>query len=172
MDGQIKKLNLVSFAIIGFCLVLTLAWLLGYSKLNQRSLDYQVLRVKVSQLSKQGESERETTIVLRNASDDIELLDNFFIKEGNDIVFIKKIENLAKIAGVTISINNLNPDSGALRMSLGAKGPFSNLYHLLLMIETLPYQVEVGGVEFSSGREVLVWEATFDLKLLNYLPKE
>ena len=172
MDAQVKKLNLVSFAILALCLILLLAWLFVYNKLNEKVIDYQNLKVKGNQLSDRGEEERGIAITLREASDRIKLLDSFFIKEGSDIIFIEQVENLAKIAGVLLEINSVSPDTGALRMSLKAEGTFSSLYHFLLMIEALPYQIQISDVEVLGGKEDGKWESLFNIKLLNYLPKK
>jgi len=135
-----------------------------YSTLHQSASD----ETKAHSLSKSIDD----TAVLRSS------LDSYFIRSSESVLFLEKIETLGKQTGVSLHTSSyvVVPKTGILEDQFFADGTFSELYNLLALIESMPYQISVKNVNFiknstpENGKDQRPpWTATFTVDLLSYI---
>ncbi|HEY4476579.1 MAG TPA: hypothetical protein VJB69_01140 [Candidatus Paceibacterota bacterium] len=93
-----------------------------------------------------------------------------FLRGGDLILFIKKLESLAQTASVELDLDE--PESfvdkvPGLNLTFRATGPFVGLYHFLALLENLPYRIAWQSIDwsFSSGT---TWSGDFNLTIVSY----
>lgn len=107
-------------------------------------------------------------------------LDTHFIKSTDVVVFLDTVEDLAPRvnAKAEVALVDIAPDSTSLNVEMKASGTFEALYRFLMLLENLPYQVEIVSMnlqrpgaagEAVSGSAAVEWSATFQIKLLSFV---
>lgn len=92
-----------------------------------------------------------------NIKIDSEKVNAFFIKRDEVVNFLDTIESLASTTKTQISIQSVTDKktaSGSALISIGvsASGSYTNLHHLIRLLEELPYQTEIQNVRLTRGK--------------------
>lgn len=83
--------------------------------------------------------------IMEETKTEREELDAYFVKKGDAVSFIERLENMAKGAGLGISIASVSvPEkTSALRIEMATQGSFENTLYFLTLLENLPYKIFV-----------------------------
>jgi len=135
-----------------------------YSSLHQSASD----EAKAHALAKSIDD----TATLRSS------LDSYFIRSSGAVLFLEKIEALGKQTGVSLHTSSYTvvPKTSILEDQFSADGTFSELYNLLSLVESLPYQIVIKNVSFTKNSTIesdsgskQSWTAVFTVDLLSYI---
>lgn len=101
---------------------------------------------------------------------DAQKIEPVFLKEENIVGFIENLENLGKDAGVSVELSAVRMDeknSKAPHFDLILKGSFNALFHYIVLLENLPYQIIFEKLNMSSGDKT--WEARTGIILSSFI---
>ena len=107
-----------------------------------------------------------------------EKLDNYFVNLDDVPLFASKIESLAEVSGVDpINITILEQKGSALMIEFETKGGFSNILHLLQLVESLPFKVNVTKSYISKignfdGDKKIKWHGVFGVEIIGFLDNQ
>lgn len=83
---------------------------------------------------------------LKDTREDREKLSKYFVTKTSAVTFIEQIEKIGKNAGVDLLVTTVSDDAkdgGAIQISFSATGGFTHMYHLVALVESMPYKVIV-----------------------------
>src|SRR3989344_6004474 len=98
-------------------------------------------------------------------------LDSFILQTAGVVPFITSVERLGTITGTNIEVRSVGitavsgaTSTEALSLSVSTEGSWNQMMHFLSLIESLPYRVELTGLQFVESTEnpkakVKQWEA-------------
>ena len=153
-------LNLIGWSTLGF---------LGY-KLNGDAIQVVTAYQELYTIARGKEDLRTITGAITETAESRAAIAAAWLRGEDLILFIKKLENLAKTAGVEFRLDEPKPIAGEtarLDLSFRASGLFAGLYHFLALLENLPYRLDWRGVtwSFESGT---TWSGDFNLAVTSY----
>jgi|GEM_PF-2704919 len=107
-----------------------------------------------------------------------EKIDSVFIERNNGVGFIETIENISKVSGTELQIQNVDIEvvqkrdsddkviadlHGVLKMLFKVNGSWQEVTKFLLILETIPNHVTIDSVNFSTvnGGEGISWAVNF-----------
>ena len=109
-------------------------------------------------------------------------LESHFVTSDELVSFIEYIESLDTISGGTLVIDEVDvgDEQGepVLKVSLSASGKYKEIYKLLSLIETMPYEVSIPTFDLSVADIVSgagassvesEWNAEIDFMVISYL---
>lgn len=147
----------------------------------------------VSARSIQSESEikkDERLRSIKNLMDDTkkerEQIANLFVQPANPVDFIEMVESLGKIANVRLEVqsvgidalkNKIDSSTESFRLSLKTEGLWANTFHLLSLLESMPFKVSFDNVNLEKISETsnlvgnkekssIYWIGAFDFSVL------
>ncbi len=177
------KIFHISFIIISLATLLLLGMYIFFSyriesvfsEAETASHERLGLEAKGRQLSKTED------LVLNTESKRLEL-ESHFVTSDELVSFIEYIESLDTISGGTLVIDEVDvgDEQGepVLKVSLSASGKYKEIYKLLSLIETMPYEVSIPTFDLSVADIVSgagassvesEWNAEIDFMVISYL---
>lgn len=104
-----------------------------------------------------------------------EAAESIFVGPEELILFIEDLEKIGRESGVSLDVESASPASGnsAPSFRLGLRGDFQNLFLYLLLLENLPYEINLDEASLektSSGEnnKKSSWSALYTIRLLSY----
>jgi hypothetical protein len=88
-------------------------------------------------------------------------LGSYFVAEDGAVSLIENIESLARVAGVEVNIDSLgiealpNQRFEKLNVRIEAVGVWGGVYKFLLLVENMPFALNIGRVLISENRDAL-----------------
>ncbi|MGB2580354.1 MAG: hypothetical protein WBC83_01550 [Minisyncoccia bacterium] len=141
-----KIIILFSAASMFMILTVTISVSLFFSMKNktEESINFSE---KINELSGKESHTASAASALRRESINIEKISKFFFKENEISVFIKKVEALGPQSGTILIIESLEKGFTEktvplLNFRIKAKGTFSDVSHLLVLLENFPGEIE------------------------------
>jgi len=140
-------LNLAGVAVYGF-------FIAKVSSLNKK------IAYIEAEIRSQDDKEKELKQIansLGDAEDDRQLLSKAFVVKGEEIAFIEKIEELAGSASLSMKIDSINviasefKDKDKITMKITGGGSWRSVYKFFVMLESMPYLVDVSRVAFNKN---------------------
>lgn len=142
--------------------------------------------VALAQQSLVHEQEQTLKSVFETVADDLTKIRGRIIESKGTATFISSLESYAKSIGATLLIDSVaektadseGADFQYLDLTLSTQGSWSEVYRLLMMMESLPYKIKIhsvtltqgsfttSGGEGSSPSTVNVWKGTFIMSVL------
>lgn len=121
--------------------------------------------------------------LIEETKEKVSTLSSHFIYEAGVVGFLESLEALDAITGTetTIVSVGVKEDASAtnkdiLSVSLDSEGSFAGVYHVLRLIENLPYEIDVQETSFSRVRtadefgNAPVWRLTLMFSIVSYIP--
>lgn len=102
-------------------------------------------------------------------------LASYYINNSDTPKFIESMEGMARKAGVQFKWQSFNDPvkDGFFRMNFEIHGNFGQVFHLLRLLEALPYRLEINKAvlekENGSLSEANIWKGTFVVTLLSFV---
>lgn len=115
--------------------------------------------------------------ILRGTENERKELEKYFLYQGNEVAFIEKIESLGDISGSRVSFTSVDSEKEIFKANLSATGGFKEIYHLLSLLETMPFQISVKRLSLGKlatigilqGKNQGEWSGEFSIELLNFI---
>ena len=129
----------------------------------------------VLQTGEQSSELSGVNIVVNTAKDTKESrdkLDNYFISDNEaTILFIELIEKLAVDVGTEMDFT-LDAIDNTVQFRLTVHGNYKNVYRYLVLLESLPYNIEIMRInlmeDLSNSEDGYTWSANLDLVFTGY----
>ena len=107
--------------------------------------------------------------LIRDTEGDREKLNSYFVSNEGIVDFLEVIEGLEQYTGAEVSIKTVGVnDPGEfenieqLELNLTAEGSWEAVYHFFVLIESLPYRIDLNRVQFNSVGKSVSEEGTVD----------
>jgi len=174
-----KKIILSIVFVVMVNIVAVGALLFINMKVKDMSGRVEVTKSEMNLKEKEGADAKALKANLLSFSQLEEKLDAVFIGQKDVLSFIEEIEILAKESGVEMEFRSVDiskNDSGEKPVfQFKASGSFSDIFHYLVLLENIKYQVIFDSVSLqgrgdgdNSGKTDVVWDADFSVRLLSY----
>lgn len=135
-----KKLILL----IIFTFIVLAGYTLFFIELRKKNIEFEKIRAEI-----EAEDTREAKLRIlgkdiAETEEERALIKNAFIPPLGEVVFVEKIETLAKSLGADLSINSLEiKESGVegvekLSIKMKAEGSWSEVYKFLVLLQNMP----------------------------------
>lgn len=97
---------------------------------------------------------------VENTKDDQESLNRYLVKESETIDFMALVEELAYPSGAMVNIESANTkttedENTVFELSVSAVGSFREVYHVLTLLESMPYKIVIMNASMNALSEVL-----------------
>lgn len=178
-----NKIFQISFIIVSIVTLLLLGVYIFFSyKINSVFDEAEsVVHERLSLEAKERQLSKTEDAILSTKDKRLEL-EKHFITSDELVSFIEYVESLDNISGGTLVIDevDVNDEGGkpALRVSLSASGTYKQIYKLLSLIETMPYEIDIPMFDVSmsdveSSDDISAtspkWSAEIDFIVVSYL---
>ncbi len=153
-------LNLVALGALGF-----LGFKL-YDDANQVIIAYQELHAA----ARGKEDLKALTETLEGTVESRATLTAAWLRSEGLILFIEKLEGLARTAGIELKLDEPKATIGEeprLNLAFAGSGSFAGLHHFLVLLENLPYRLEWQTLSWSSNSGI-TWSGNFTLAIVSY----
>lgn len=119
--------------------------------------------------------------ILAETVDEQQKINSYILSDQDTVSFIEQIENLGKKADVTLEVDSIGTADlsgkqkdqwGYLTLQISTKGSWAHIFDSMMMLESLPYQVEISNVMVerepvdSSKKQPIIWDGHFTLSVL------
>jgi hypothetical protein len=97
-------------------------------------------------------------------------LASHFINVNTIADFLGSIETMGRNINLETTTVSLGIDNGALGIGITLRGSFQNIYHFLLLVEQLPYHIEIRqtALNYTAGSNPGPWSADIVLRVISY----
>jgi len=133
----------IYFSFGGVLVILVLFVWLAYLPLIRRiknlSQEYLDNQRVLSQLDQGRISFKELDREYSHDKDNLDLINNVFLKEDDAVDFIKTLEDLTQETGNTYEIKTVSSEDSSLMLRFSLLGDFSNILLFLAHLENTPY---------------------------------
>lgn len=142
------------FLVIFFLLVIP-----TIRQINKINKDVFEERKRLENLYASGQLQKKVIGRYNQAKEKAGFLEEIFLREGQELEYITKIENAAAAADVSVKINlgeseaEGNPDLSKLRFSFEGKGGWENLLQWLQKIEATPQYTNISEITAVASAE-------------------
>lgn len=173
-DG--KKFIISLLLIIGINALGIAGWWFAFSNILKDNKYIALLRGDIETSERRLDNTRSLNTLLKNIENEKEKISSVFLNQKNVVKFVEELEFLSQKTGVdfTMKAINLPAKSESLKPSFQfqIKGSFRDLFHYLVLLEDLFYQIEFGNAQFSEipkdPKNPDLWQVDFELTLLSY----
>lgn len=144
-------------------------WFYAHSLLKGQDEIIKQQRQKLALNEKSFQNSSSLKVLLEEIKGEKQVIDDIFINRENVINFIESLESLAKQTDVLIKIGSVNIENaknGSLNLQINLRGDFRQTFHYLVLLENLPYLIDVERVNFRKVEEG--WQADFEISLKGF----
>ncbi len=149
----------VFFSLGALAIVLALALFGFYTLIQNKINDVSTYQSELQTKFQNQEKDRALRDVVKNSGSDIDHLISRIVATDGAVSFIEMIESLARERNLTINVDSVNTTPTAshsdafelLTLNLEVEGGWANNQHFLAELETLPYNVSLKAVSFSTA---------------------
>lgn len=181
MKKSKKKTTGVLVGVIILNLLLVGAYVYAFYSVKVKNEEASLVSEELEEyLSKEGDINVLRKIV-KDKKDDREKLETYFVARDDIPEFARKIESLGGMSGVKLAIVGLSTQEDVLSFDLSSQGSFKDTLHLISLIESLPFKVDItkayldmGEAEIpeeDGGGSRIVWEGNFNVELVGFVAK-
>lgn len=170
MNNWIPKNKIVNSS-VAILLVSIGLYFVGLLIISQKTIE-----IKDSYRNTESESfKEEKQLALKSASlsntEDIQTLRSFFIQKGDEVEFIKQIENIGRKAGIKFEIDSIDLKTETsdsfkedVMIKLSINGSWESVVSFLDMLEKMPFGVSVENLNLNTDMSGS-WSGTLHLIL-------
>ena len=181
MKNSKQKTIIIFVGVILLNLLISSVYVYSFYAVKTKNEEASLISLELKEyLSKEGAINLLKKSV-KNTESERKNIDASFVARDDVPVFAKKIESLGGMSGTKLSITKLQAQGNVLSIGLSSEGSFRNTLHLISLIETLPFKVEItkayiNTIERLSTEEVSesgrgVWNGKFNIKLTGFVAK-
>lgn len=175
MNKNKSKLIITLSAITTIVLIFFYVWLFFYIKsLNEKS---SILRGDIAVSNGEKTQVLSTKSALVSTEEERVKLSDYFINQNQVVYLIERLESLGKTSGTSLNLTSIDTDKkqkNLLRFSLKINGSFENIYYLLSLLESLPYEMNITRFSVNksddlSTKQKSVWDSEVSVELLSFI---
>jgi Tfp pilus assembly protein PilO len=146
-------------------------WLYLFSNLKKQNNFIKEEQQKILVSDKKLENSNSLKTLMNEIIDEKQKIDSVFLDKDSVVNFIENLESIAGKTGASIKIGNINIDSQkkkGLSLQFNLTGNFNQLFHYLILVEKLPYLINIETMDFkkSASNE---WEADFEILVNSFI---
>ncbi|HEY4514801.1 MAG TPA: hypothetical protein VJJ22_01430 [Candidatus Paceibacterota bacterium] len=110
---------------------------------------------------------------LRVTEEGRQIMNQSFIKLGDEASFLENIESLATSTKIEMSVSSFEKVDKTLHLVMQTKGSFARNYYFLSLLESLPYEMKINKATLSTnpGDIESGWSGRYDITISSYLDK-
>jgi hypothetical protein len=181
MDFHNRTKKLLTLFFIISVVGLVLYGVALYFNYHESLKNSNLIRDVEAQADKNDKADTIRRIVLETV-DSRSKIDSFFLPKNGVVDFLDKIENMAKAKKLTYKIHSINEEDfdgktlvgpdylSIIRITLQVNGSWNNIYNYLLLMESVPYRVDVVGIRITKAENLKndagKWSGFIDLNIL------
>ncbi|MBI5045541.1 MAG: hypothetical protein HZC14_00850 [Candidatus Niyogibacteria bacterium] len=176
MSHKIKKTLILGVVALLVNIVAVLAWLFIFNKILMEKNQILSVRYQLDEVRLKVNSIKNLEDLLKDIEKDRGSINDSFIGEKDLVQFIKELERVADLSGVSLQVGNANvprdqKDLGP-SFSLVARGNFDGVRRFVSLIGSIPYQVLFETATIQKSTQLInkkeTWEARLDVKVLSF----
>jgi len=174
---------LVIFAIATFAISLS-GYIFLYKKVKAQAQHSSEARVEVLLGNQKKLQERELTTLYADTQEDRSRVDKYVVSEDKIVNFIETIEKIGSDSLADVEMSSINVEkanskdkknNGYINAHLNVRGSWSSVMRALILIENLPYNVDIGHINLvysgasdidKNNAKVNEWTLSLDIKVL------
>ncbi len=151
------------------------AWFYLFSALGQEDSNIFEIQGKALVNDENSKRYKELDIFMDKTADERKILDSVFLDKESIIKIIEELEANAEKTGVAIKLGNINIGENKTQkpsLNFSLNGDFNQIFHYLLLLENMPYSVEVKKTQLQKEGKVGAqskWNAEFEILLNNFI---
>jgi sRNA-binding regulator protein Hfq len=139
-------------------IVLT-GWIYFLSVIKNQADMITEIRSQIAVNEKKAESDRSLKNLMTEIAVEKQKIDSVFLDKQSIIKLIEELESIANKTGTSIDIGSVN--------SFSLKGNFSQLFHYLVLLENIPYTININKMSLQQqGKDI--WRANFEISLISF----
>ena len=149
----------IKFALISG--LLSVAFVAGYyilsNQIKEKNREAAVIISGIDSALLINQQFRDVQNFIRDTKDDRERLNSYFVGKEGIVDFLELVEGLEQYTGAEVSIKTIGEnDTGEfenveqLELNLTAEGSWGAVYHFFVLLESLPYRIDMSRVQFNS----------------------
>jgi hypothetical protein len=140
-------------------------WLYLFSNFKKQNNFIKEEQQKILVNDKKLENSNSLKALMNEITDEKQKIDSAFLDKESIINFIENLESIAGKTGASIKIGNINIDNQekkSLSFQFNLTGNFNQLFHYLILMEKLPYLINIERMDFKklAPNE---WGANFEI---------
>lgn len=139
-------------------------WLYLFSNLKKQNNFIKEERQKILVSDKKLENSNSLKTLMNEIIEEKQKIDSVFLDKESIINFIENLESIAGKTGASIKIGNINDnqEKKGLSLQFNLTGNFNQLFHYLILLEKLPYLINIERMDFKklAPNE---WGANFEI---------
>jgi len=140
-------------------------WIYLFSNFKKQNNFIKEERQKILVSDKKLENSNSLKALMNEIVDEKQKIDSVFLDKESIINFIENLESIAGKTGASIKIGNINidnQDKKGLSFQFNLTGNFNQLFHYLILLENLPYLINIERMDFKklAPNE---WGANFEI---------
>lgn len=141
--------------------LLSVVFVAGYyvldNQIKKKNREAVVILSEIASVLLVDQQLRDVQNLIRDTEGDRERLDNYIVGNESIVDFLEVIEGLEQYTEAEISIKTIGEnDTGEfesieqLELNLTAEGSWGAVYHFFVLLESLPYRINISQVQFNS----------------------
>jgi Tfp pilus assembly protein PilO len=139
-------------------------WLYLFSNLKKQNNFIKEERQKILVSDKKLENSNSLKTLMNEIIEEKQKIDSVFLDKESIVNFIENLESIAGKTGASIKIGNINDnqEKKGLSLQFNLTGNFNQLFHYLILLEKLPYLINIERMDFKklAPNE---WGANFEI---------
>ncbi len=143
----LRKTKQRFFTFLALVVITILAYSFLFWMLAKKADEVSVLATEARSIEERAESVRAAENLLRETELERRVLTDSFVAESRIIDFISELESLGPVSGTLLEIASVDAVQGeqgqTLNVEISALGSWDSVYHLLSLVEVLPYHVTI-----------------------------
>ena len=170
MNGTIKifiTVSVITIAVFGGVVFL-------YLEIGDVSAQVSEVTRKTKRAQEENKRHQSIHEIFTNNRQEIRKLSTYFVppEAVGTSEFLDRLERLGEITGVQTTTKSVEQAGGddtfpELQLTLQAQGQWHEIYHLLALVETMPFKIDIKNAQLSSGGEQ--WSLTLDISTIKQI---
>lgn len=171
-----KLLVLVAIALF-LNIAAILSWIFIFNKISAEQNNILSVRYQLDAVRLKVNNIKNLEDLLRSIENDRTSINNAFIDEKDLVTFIKELEKVADLSGVTLEVGNAsvprNQKDLGPGFSLAVHGSFDGVRRFISLVGNIPHQVLFKTATIQKSVQPInkqaLWDASLDIKVLSYI---
>ena len=157
------KSQKVACLAIGIFLLVSVGYVFLFMHIRDLQFRLTEIKTELSIVDALEANKLETVALLDKTKEGREEISSYFVSVEDPTPFLELVEALGADAGVTLEVETLSIDAveaatsteykDNMKVALLVEGPWESLYHLVWLLEHMPYVATIADATFTLGNE-------------------
>jgi hypothetical protein len=129
------------------------AWTFSFFWIKTQNQKISILNQNIIDSGKKLEEQNNLERTIEITENERKELGKYFLSSRNVVSFLEEIESYGQISNTKLEIKNVEYDNEGetLKFKITGQGYYSDVYHLLLVLENAPYEFHFNEILFNLG---------------------